>query len=258
MRTTAFRLAALAAACAATLSVHAAPTSVSAGQVTIGYDSDTFNFWREPYVGGYDTIDPNSVSYNLLANGIEVNFNGLMGLSASSYTYYSSETLSAGFDAAFAFTPDAGYAITGYTVTFSGGYFVESPGSVQLSATGTGFYDAGTGSAFNLSAFIGGPAAPSLTGSMQATGDVSYIEIFDGYEEVVHCDDPNDPYNCWTEYIPIYHTEMDLGLAEMQLQKMTITAQVTAVPEPSIYALMGAGLGAVGLMVRRRKRGTAA
>jgi hypothetical protein len=248
------RLAALPAALLVAAAAHATPTTLNTGNVQIGYDKDTFDFWTQYTEGDHNSLAPDSILVSGVGNGVQLDFQGQLSVTGSSYGNFTPQTLEGGFDALFTFSALPGHAITGYTITYTGSYTVESPGYTSLSGPGVNFSSSDYGNSFSLSGAAGGPDAPRLQGSFSATGDLSVIQIFDGYDPVTHCDDPNDPGNCWIEYVPIYHDETDLGQATMTIDRITLTANVVAVPEPSTYALMAGGLGLLGWAARRRTR----
>lgn len=262
------RLVALAAVFLAPLA-QAAPTQFNTNNVTIDFDPEGFAFSRD--VGGFggfgsEEIPPSSLLYTQVNSGVKLDFNGLMSLYATSYYDYSPQSLAASFNAYFGFTPDAGYQITGYTITYEGGYGIETPGSVSLGAPGVNFYQSSSGESFNIVANIAGPNAPSLAGGLGATGDIQYIQVFDGYEDVFsHYEDVLDycevenPDVCYYHQEPVYnqvavyHDEMDLGEANINLQSITIQAQVAAVPEPGVLGLLMGAMPVAGWWLRRRK-----
>lgn len=254
----------LGAACAQAQSIQ-----YSTGQVDIEFDPSTFNFTLDTTsFGGISTIDvsPFAVSYSQIAQGVELNFNGYMGVYATSYFDFSPQTLSGYFNAQANFTPAAGYAITGYTVTYTGSYSVETPGYVSLGdGTGAWFGQNGGASGFSVSSTVAGPIAPSLNGSFSATGDLATIEVFDGYdsyidhyEDVLDYCDSEEPFNCYYHSepvyvsLPIYHEETDLGEATFNLQSIRVQANVVAVPEPGALALVLGGLAMTGRRLRRQ------
>lgn len=262
-------LLALAAFCMAPL-VHAEAMQFSTGNVTIDFDPEGFAFSRDVggWGGGYtEEISPLSMSYTQVAGGVKLDFNGFMSLYATSYATFNSESLSGYFNAYFGFTPDAGYQITGYTITYQGSYSIETPGSVSVGGPGVSFGQNTGGDSFTLVANVGGPGAPTLTGGIGATGDVQWIQVFDGYETVLdryetvldYCE-PEDPSICYyidvPVYIevPVYHDEMDLGEASVNLQSITVTAQVAAVPEPGVIGLLAGALPVLGGVWMRRRR----
>lgn len=101
----------------------------STGQVLIDFDPSTFWFTSDTTYGGTVGVSP---SYSLTGQGVELNLGGYAAAYASSYQHYSPDGRSAPFSAFIGFTPEAGYAITGYTVTYAGGYSIESPANVSL------------------------------------------------------------------------------------------------------------------------------
>jgi hypothetical protein len=246
---------------------HAASVQWSTDQVDIQFDPDSFSFHREASPGYIEDISPASLTYSQVGQGVEIDFNNLLSLYATSYTYFSPQTLSGDFSAAFAITPRAGYVITGYTITFSGSYSIETPGSVYVGSTVAGPFTASTGSgAFNFREDVVGAVAPALTGSLGATGDVNIVQVFDGYQQVFdhyesvldYCE-TQEPFTCYYRdepvYIdvPMYHDETDLGEAQLSLQKITLLAHVTAVPESEAMAMAAGGLPVLAWWAKRRK-----
>lgn len=239
-----------------------------APQVTIDFDTDGFSFWRDSAYGGAQDIAPSSLSFNQVGNGVQVDFNGFMSALASSYVNYGPETRTATFNALFNFTPRSGYAITAYTISYSGFHNIESPGSVEgwgpgatlPSATGSG------GGAFTVSGVIDGPSAPQIQGGLSATANLDTIQVFDGvdlvldhYDQVLDYCEADDPSICYYRDEPVYigfpqyHQETDLGEASIELSRITIQAQVVAVPESEALAMMLAGLPIAGWLAARRR-----
>jgi len=251
----------------ATAPVHAEAFQWSTGQVDIQFDTDAFAFHREAYPGYLADISPSSLSYTQVGQGVEINFNDLLSLYATSYSYFTPQTLSGDFSASFGITPRAGYVITGYTVTYSGTYSIETPGSVYVGSTTAGPFTAITGSGpFNFREDVVGAVSPALTGSFSATGDLNTIQVFDGYQQVFdhnetvldYCD-AVEPFTCYYHeepvYIgqPIYHDETDLGEAQLSLQKITLLVHVTAVPESGAMAMVAGVLPMLAWWARRRR-----
>lgn len=262
------RLGLICLALGAFASAHADPTQWSTGQVAIAFDPATFSFYNDTTYGGSTEIS-SSVSYGQVGQGVELSFGGLLSAYASSYTNFSPESRTGSFSAFFDFTPEAGYAITGYTVTYAGSYFVESPASVGLSGQGGAILLNGNigGENFSISSYHGGPSAPQIAGELTAWANVDTIQIFDGYEQVYSHDievldycEQDDPGVCYyhTEPVyveqPIYHYESDLGEGQIYLNAINVQAHVTAVPEPGAVALTLAGLASVGWWAARRRR----
>lgn len=246
---------------------HADTFQWSTGQVDIQFDTSSFAFHRESSPGYVEDISPASLSYTQVGQGVQINFNDLLSLYASSYTYFTPQTLSGDFSAYVDITPRAGYIISGYTVTFSGTYSIETPGSVYISSTAAGPFTATSGAgAFNFREDVVGAAAPALAGSFSATGDLNTIQVFDGYQQVFdhnesvldYCD-VVEPFTCYYHDEPvyineaIYHDETDLGEAQLNLQTITLLAHVTAVPESEAPAMALAGLPILAWWAKRRR-----
>ncbi len=265
----ALRFLALPLLSAAAAAAQAAPTHLSTGQVGIDFDPDTFVFSKE--VGSFGNITTEDIPASLVTvtaggNGLELNFNGYMNLYASSYNTFSPEYLTGNFNALFSFTPTAGYVITGYTVTYAGSYSIETPGSISVSGPGGGITEySGIGS-FNAVGNVPGAVAPSLTGSISASGEVSFVQVldhydsvFDHYEQVLDYCEVEDPSICHYREeavyvdVPVYREEMDLGEASLNLQSITVQANVVAVPEPESLALLTMGVPLAAWLARRRR-----
>lgn len=237
----------------------------STGQVQIDFDPNSFWFTSDTTYGGTVGVSP---SYSFIGQGVELNFGGSAAAYASSYQNYSPEGRSAPFSAFIGFTPEAGYAITGYTVTYVGGYSVESPANVSFTGHAGPLVSASSGSSgFSFDVYQGGATAPDISGELSAWANVDYIEIFDGYEQVYSHDEQildycevEDPSVCYYHYEPVYtqqpvyHYESDLGEGQIYLSSITVRAHVAAVPEPGALAMTAAGLLAVGGWAARRRR----
>lgn len=248
---------------------HAAPVQLSSGQVVIDFDQDTFAFSHDVSSFGSvitEDILPSSVTVSAVANGIELNFNNQMTAYATSYTNFSPESLNGNFNAPFNFSPAAGYVITGYSVTYAGTYAIETPGSVSVSGPVGGFNESSGGGNFNttFSIVVGGTF--NLTGGINAYGDVTtlqvfdhYDSVFDHYEQVLDYCEVEDPTVCHYREeavyieVPVYREETDLGEASVNLQTITVVANVVAVPEPESLALLAMGVPLTAWLARRRR-----
>lgn len=248
---------------------QAVPTYLSTGQVGIDFDPDTFAFSKD--VSSFGSVTTEDIPFSLVTvtaagNGFELNFNGHMNLYASSYNTFSPEYLTGSFNALFNFTPTAGHVITGYTVTYAGSYSIETPGSISVSGPGGGISEySGIGS-FNAVGNVAGAMAPSLTGGISASGDISFVQVldhydsvFDHYEQVLDYCEVEDPSICYYSEVavyvdvPVYREETDLGEASLNLQSITVQANVVAVPEPEGLALLAMGVPLAAWLARRRR-----
>jgi len=250
---------------------HAAPTQWSTALVVIDFDPDTFSFTSDSIYSGPVEISPDSVSYTQVDQGVVINFQGQLAAFASSYTQFTEDSRTAFFNAFFDFTPQPGYVITGYKVTYSGGYFVEWPGSVGLNGqSGTIVLSSGSGGDnFSIDSDQAGALAPQIAGELTAWAGVDYIEIFEGFEKVYSHDEQvldyceqDDPSICYYRTdpvyidVPIYRYESDLGEAQISLNTITVQAQVAVVPEPATVGMALGGLALVcGWTARRRRMG---
>lgn len=143
---------------------------------------------------------------------------------------------------------------------------MESPGSAGASGVGLSVGDSTSGGPFSVSSDFTGMVVPTLSGQLSATGEVSYVEVLAGFQDVLvgyqsvldYCEVEN-PEICYYhdepiyEQVPYYSQEMDLGEAAIYLDSITITANVTTVPLPASGLLFGAGL--LGLAWQRRSAG---
>lgn len=250
----------LAAAVLATVAgvAQAALTTVSTGNVDIQYDPDAFVFNRDSGFGS-ESIDPASVPLSFSGNSVTLDFGGALSVFGSGYGS-SAPSAFGNYFANFDFAAQAGYVITGYTVRYTGSYSIETPGDVSLSGTGVGLFESTGGGTFDI---VSGIAGPQLSGDLSANGYITSVEVITGYQDVIVgyedveiCDD----FGCTIEQRPIFETvpiieyQTDLGDATLNLQTITVTANVAAVPEPQTYALLLAGLGVMGLIARRQRR----
>lgn len=253
----------------ASAALQAAPTQWTTGQVGIDFDNNSFTWDRDVHAFGgvtREVIPSSSLALTPVANGFEVNFNDLMGVYATSATTQSPETLTGNFSSVFNFTPAAGYAITDYTVTYTGNYSIEEPGLVTLRGPGYGF------NGYALSGPIDHVGSQDARGvfrldlSISAFADVVTRQVFDGYdtyldhfESVLDYCDTAEPFTCYYReepvYIsqPTYHDETDLGEASINVRTVMVQANVVAVPEPEGLALLAMGAPLATWLARRRR-----
>jgi hypothetical protein len=238
-----------------------AATTFDGTGFTLGYDDEAASYsYETTSFGGINTeyLTPGQVSYTASASGLEVGFLNGLGVYATSYTDFTPQTLSGAFHLPMTLSAAPGYVLTGYTLTIEGNYSIETPGSVDVAGL---LYATSGIEAFSVSGFTpfaGG--STSVSGSFSAIGDISFVTVLDGYDEVETCTDPLDPSTCTIEQVPRYREEMDLGEAYLNIERITITPQVAAVPEPETLALVLAGAGVLaglrgrGAVTRNRAR----
>lgn len=265
---------------------HAVPGSVPAGRVVIDYDTDAFSFSRDTLsFGGVvsEAVDPLSVGIAALSDGIELQFNGLMSVTADSSLFFSEQTLQGAFSAPLTFSTLPGWRIDGYTVTYTGSYQIERPGSVGLTTPGggsNGVNESNTSGSFSVSGELATTSGSvSIIGAFVATAFIDQIEVVVGTQQVQtgteqvqigtqqvldYCE-PDNPDVCYyrdepiyeerpvyTE-VPRYETQSDLGQASFNLEKIGVVAHVVAVPEPAGVLLTLAGLGVLVVSSSRRR-----
>lgn len=263
-------LPAAAALVAAMLSTAAgaAPMGWSTSQISVQYDPDNFvGAFDAGSWGGYGQVDVFPTVAQAGEAGLQIDLSGFQ-LYASSYSSYSQDYVSGWFTLPLSVVAQPGYLIHGYTIELSGSYSIETPGSVEVSGPqGIGLWAATGFQSFTSATYVGGATLPTLEATLSAIADIDYIEVFDGYEQqfshyeqVLDFCEPDDPGVCYYRdeevYIdvPIYRYEMDLGDAALNLDRLTVYANVTAVPEPGAIALVAAALPALGWAVMRRRR----
>jgi len=255
------------------MAAQAAPLQWSTGQVLIDFDPETFVFQSDTTYNGLQNVSPDAMSYAQSGQGVVITLGGLVSAYASSYTYFSEDSRSASFSALFNFTAQAGYVINGYTVKYTGGYFIESPGNAGLNAQSGAITTGGNfgGDSFSIETYQAGAGSPQLSGQLSAWGGVNQIEILDHYEQVYSHDEQvldycelEEPFTCYYRsepvYIeqPVYRYETDLGEAQIFLSSIEIHPTVVAVPEPGVTAMTLVGLAGLGWRASRRRRAACA
>ena len=246
--------------CSGALLANAAPVQLFSGDVVVEYDLENFSLNVDGV--GYD---PALLSIVPVANGVRLEFGGYLNLYASSYFTYSAENKSADYSALFSFAPTAGNTISNFNITYSGGYSIETPGSVGASGIGMSVSASDGGQPFSITSGFAGGVLPALSGQLSATGEISYVEVFDhfeevfvGYQQVLDYCEVDDPSVCYYrdepiyEQVAVYRQEMDLGEATIYLDSITIAADVTAVPLPASSLLFASSL--LGMAARRLRR----
>lgn len=251
------------------MAAQAAAVQWSTGQVLIDFDPETFVFQNDTTYNGLQNVSPDAMGYAQSGQGVAINLGGFVSAYASSYPYFSEDSRSASFSALFNFTAQAGYAISGYTIKYTGGYSTESPGSAGLNAQSGAITTGGNfgGDSFSIETYQVGAGAPELSGQLSAWGGINYIEILDHYEQVYshdeqvldHCD-TEEPFTCYYNTVPVYieqpvyRYETDLGEAQIYLSSIEIHPTVVAVPEPGATAMTLGGLLGLGWWAARRRR----
>lgn len=251
------------------MAAQAASVQWSTDRVTIEFDPETFVFQSDTTYNGLQNVSPDAMGYSQSGQGVVINLGGLVSAYASSYPYFSEDSRSASFSALFNFTAGAGYEISGYTVKYTGGYFIETPGSAGLNAQSGAITTGGAlgGDSFSIETYQVGAGSPQLSGQLSAWGGVSYIEVLDRYEQVYshdeqvldHCE-TEEPFTCYYTSVPVYieqpvyRYESDLGEAQIYLSSIEVHATVVAVPEPGVTAMTLAGLAGMGWWASRRRR----
>ena len=251
----------------------AAPSTIHSSNVNIDYDIENFFFQIDvPSFGSsYQQVLPGTIAgVSAVNNGIQLDFSGSLGLYASAGNNFSTESLNAIFNVPLAFNVHSGYEITSYSVTYSGTYSLMNLGNVSLSDASASFYDSvnyGPGAynqPFTATGVVSGAALTELAGQFNATADYGYISVLIDYEEVFsHYE--SVPYNCDSEgvceyrdepvyiQVPVYQDQGVIGEASINLSSIRVVANVVAVPEADIYAMLLAGLGLLGWSTRRRQ-----
>lgn len=248
--------------------VMAGPSTINSGKVDISYDIESFVFEVEaPY---FITLPSTIATVSSVNNGIALDFGYNFQVSASGSNSYT-ETHNGYFSVPLSFSAQSGFKIENYTVTYSGTYTLMNLGSVSAGDSGNSFYMSeylGPGAynqTFSVPGTVDGEFLAGVFGNISATGDFTYIQVqtgteqqFSHYEDILlGCDAEGN--NC--EYyqspvyieVPVYMDQGVIGEANLTLNSITIVANVVAVPEPDLYALLFAGLGIIGFMARLRK-----
>ncbi|MFY9478612.1 MAG: hypothetical protein WAQ08_13275 [Aquabacterium sp.] len=98
------------------------------------------------------------------------------------------------------------------------------------------------GDSFSIDAYYGGVVAPQIAGELSAWADISYVEVFDHYEQVYSHDEQvldycetEDPFTCYYRSEPVYieqpvhRYESDLGEGQIYLTSIDVQTHVVAV-----------------------------
>lgn len=227
--------------------VGAAPVVVTAGQVTIGYDPATFAL-----VSTLGPGDLASVEVLAIPNGLQFSFrNAVLAAEGSSYDPGNVQASAVDFLALLDFAALPGRQITGYTLTTTGSYATESPGTAEFRVGGViRTLQVDPGGPFTFTDAFTGATPPALSLGVAARGNVVLVEILDGFDTVQtgtrsvldYCADDSDPTTCVYrdepvfEDVPRYRYEPDLGLASVIVN--TVRLEATVVPLPGGLALL--------------------
>ncbi|UCV23502.1 PEP-CTERM sorting domain-containing protein [Ferribacterium limneticum] len=222
-------LAALIATALISTSALAATQTLDAGNYTISYDDAALGMFGIP---------------TLTASGISFAPSGDHAFSVESF----SGMKLASSTVAFTITADAGYTLSAFNLSENGTYLKFGDGSkVSLGGSLTVQDLVNTSSTVTKAVALSSPLSNSTTfedleasswnasaGALLSTGKAT-VSI-------------TDKLGAWA------FAESD-GYASIAKSNVILDVNVTAVPEPQSFAMLLAGLGVVGAMVRRRRNG---
>ena len=247
----------------------AASITINSSAVDISYDPDTFLFEVDDAYYGWQTLDNSIASISGVTNGVSINFNGSLSVSADGSRNWGYESFGGTFLLPLSFSARAGQVIESYSITYSGTYDASngslSAAGVSVDGAGASFYGSdGYGSSFSATGNIPGAALPSIAGSFEAWADYTFIDVYMGQRWIdtsYWVPGPCDEYGfCEPDqlvedgyYEDWYEPQGVIGTSFINLQSIQVVANIAAVPEASSYAMLLAGLGIVGMVTRRRK-----
>ncbi|QDQ27749.1 PEP-CTERM sorting domain-containing protein [Chitinimonas arctica] len=206
---------------------HASPITLATGNVQITFD-DASSYESEVMNGFGNIIQTDLPVFAGVGNGLRLTpalYNSIGGSG-----FWEEGLLRISFRD-ISFSAQAGYAITGYRLSFSGQADKYSAGSFNHQGGGIGSVSF-SGSNYTYSSLIG---VDALENSSYAILSLSapYVANDDGTASV-------------------------FGLASGSIENFTIEAVTQPVPEPESYAMLLTGLAGIGLLARRRGRAEAA
>lgn len=203
--------------------VHATPINIASGHVEIAFDDQaSYHAEAATYYGGIFYQSYTAPPWSVLGNALTLspglsNPVGGSGYADGGYINFSL------FD--FVFVAQSGHEITGYQISFSG--TAEQVGAGSYDISGSNGSVSFSGNQYTYSSMITADLLGSpFYGSILL--DAPYVEGPDGTAEV-------------------------FGTAYASIDSIRIEAFTRPVPEPESYALLVAGLGALGLKWRRRR-----
>jgi hypothetical protein len=244
--------------------VGAAPVVVTAGQVTIGYDPAGFSLTSTLGPGDLD-----SVAVLAIPNGLQFSFrNAALAAADSAYDPGNGQASAVDFLALLDFAALPGRQITGYTLTTTGSYATENPGTAEFRVGGViRTLQAEPGGPFTFTDVFTGATPPALSLGVAARGNVVLVEILDGFDTVQtgtrsvldFCVDDSDPATCVYREEPVfadvprYRYEPDPGLASVIVN--TVRLEATVVPLPGGLPLLVTAVAGLAWRWRARRGG---
>jgi len=223
----------------------AEPTTSTVGLVSVVYDATEFSAFESFSDFSGSLVDPDvyplsvaGVSVTGVLNGVRLDFNGLMRPNATRFMGNAGGYTDIDFRGNFLFVPAAGYRIVDYTVTLNGEYTVHENiyGFVLASASSNGVQFSATSNtdwrAFELSGQVLGMPAPFSVLANVREGAGEGMRFTGEYYEFVD-----------------YFGAVDLDT-------VSVVANVTSVPEAQTYVLMLLGLAVIGAAGKRSGRAT--
>jgi hypothetical protein len=217
----------------------AEPTTSTIGLVSVVYDATEFSafesFSNDPDVYPLSVA---GVSVTGVLNGVRLDFNGLMNPNPTRFAGNAGGDADIDFRGNFLFVPAAGYRIVDYTVTLNGEYtvFDNVYGIALASASSNGVQFSATSNtdwrAFEVSSQVLGMPAPfSVLANVRAGAGEG---MRDTGEEL--------------EFVDYF--------GAVDLDTVSVVANVTTVPEAQTYVLMLLGLAVIGAAGKRSGRET--